>query len=193
MLSSPRKPPAKRCLPVDVLAVDPPGEVDQQLLEHARQEQPVARPARPVDLVYAPAGPGVDRRIDVAEARTRRPAICPLGCMYHSRRNSMSCSLANSGSTWAKGIMWNARSQAAYQGYSHLSGMEITSRLKRCRQSVLRPCLRAWRRGRQVRVAVEPVLDDVMVKLLRPEQPGVGLAADAAVVFRHGRRNARRR
>ena len=46
MLSSPRKPPAKRLLPLDVLAVHPPGEVDQQLLEGALQEQPVALAAR---------------------------------------------------------------------------------------------------------------------------------------------------
>src|SRR3990172_12594787 len=37
------------------------------------------------------------------------------------------CSLAKSGSTIESGSVWNARSQAAYQGYSHLSGMEMTS------------------------------------------------------------------
>ena len=49
--------------------------------------------------------------------------------MYHSRSISTSCSLANSESTSASGTQWNARSHAAYQGYSHLSGMEITSAL----------------------------------------------------------------
>src|SRR5512136_2942353 len=37
------------------------------------------------------------------------------------------CSLAKSGSTIEIGSVWKARSQAAYQGYSHLSGMEMTS------------------------------------------------------------------
>ena len=37
------------------------------------------------------------------------------------------CSLAKSGSTIESGSVWKARSQAAYQGYSHLSGMEMTS------------------------------------------------------------------
>ena len=41
----------------------------------------------------------------------------------------MSWDLANSGSTRASGIVWNARSQAAYHGYSHLSGIEMTSSL----------------------------------------------------------------
>ena len=45
----------------------------------------------------------------------------PFGCMYHSRVKSTSCCLAKSGSSRANGIMWNARSQAAYHGYSHLS------------------------------------------------------------------------
>jgi len=50
MLSSPRNPPAKRCLPSTVLAVDPPGEVDQQLVEHAGQKLPVAAAFSPVIL-----------------------------------------------------------------------------------------------------------------------------------------------
>ena len=41
----------------------------------------------------------------------------------------MSCSLAKSGSTSASGRQWNARSHAAYHGYSHLSGIEMTSAL----------------------------------------------------------------
>ena len=44
--------------------------------------------------------------------------------------------------------MWKARSQAAYQGYSHLSGIEMTSRLWTCDASpVLRPLAPAPRVG----------------------------------------------
>ena len=35
--------------------------------------------------------------------------------------------MAKSKSTSASDTVWNARSHAAYQGYSHLSGMEMTS------------------------------------------------------------------
>ena len=59
--------------------------------------------------------------------------------MYHSRVSSTSWLLANSASISAKGTQWKARSHAAYQGYSHLSGMEMTSALLRCIQSLLRP------------------------------------------------------
>ena len=34
---------------------------------------------------------------------------------------------AKSGSTIARATQWNARSHAAYHGYSHLSGIEMTS------------------------------------------------------------------
>ena len=38
ILSSPRKPPWKTFLPFDVLAIDPPGEIDQQLVKHALEK-----------------------------------------------------------------------------------------------------------------------------------------------------------
>src|SRR5512139_2091936 len=47
-------------------------------------------------------------------------------------------SLAKSESTIESGRVWNARSQAAYQGYSHLSGMEITSSLSMWNHSEFR-------------------------------------------------------
>ena len=51
----------------------------------------------------------------------------------------------------------------------------MTSRLNRCGQSRLRPRCRASRRRRLVRIAVEPVLHDVVIELLAPEQAGVRL------------------
>ncbi len=39
-------------------------------------------------------------------------------------------------------MQWKARSQAANQGYSHLSGMDMTRIELRWRQCVLRMCLR---------------------------------------------------
>ena len=51
-----------------VLAVHPPGEVQQQLVEDALQKRAVARAATLLlDLVDAPRRPGMHRRIDVAE------------------------------------------------------------------------------------------------------------------------------
>ena len=52
-----------------ILAVHPPGEVQQQLLEDALQEAPISHTVDAfVDLVNAPGGPGVNGRIDILEA-----------------------------------------------------------------------------------------------------------------------------
>ena len=69
MLSRPKKAAGEQVAAVRVLAIDPPGEVDQQLVKRAPQEEPVALAARAGHLVDAPAGPGVDRRIHVAERK----------------------------------------------------------------------------------------------------------------------------
>ena len=68
MLSRPRNPPSKTLLPGAVDLVDPPGEVDQQLVEALLQELPVrlAR-AAPLHVVDAPDRPGVHRRVQVGE------------------------------------------------------------------------------------------------------------------------------
>src|SRR5262249_15412112 len=49
-----------------ILAVDPPREIEQQLLERTRQEMPIAATLG-ANLVHAPAGPSVYRRVDVRE------------------------------------------------------------------------------------------------------------------------------
>ena len=58
-----------------VFAVHPPGEVQQQFVEDAFQELaiPLAVPFF-VNLVNAPCGPGVHRRIHIAEVPIRKPA-----------------------------------------------------------------------------------------------------------------------
>ena len=109
--------------------------------------------------------------------------------MYHSRQSRTSCDFANSGSTWASATQWKARSQAAYHGYSHGSGIEITSMLFRCVHSRLRPFQRAVRRRRRVGLALEPAQHVVVEELLAPEHPGERLAHhERLVVGGAGRR-----
>ena len=54
-------------LPLGVLAVHPPGEVEEKLLEDSRKKQAVPLAACPGHLVDPPRRPGVHGRIDVAE------------------------------------------------------------------------------------------------------------------------------
>ena len=80
--------------------------------------------------------------------------------------------------------MWKARSQAAYQGYSHLSGMEITSALCMWCQPSLRGAGLA-RRLERVRAAfLQPPIHIVVVELLAPQHAGQGLTHDIGLVRR---------
>ena len=72
MLSRPEEAALEDVVAFVVLAVDPPGEVDEQLVEHALQEVVVRRqaldgPALGVDPPDGHGRPGLDRRVDVAE------------------------------------------------------------------------------------------------------------------------------
>ena len=58
----------KDVVALGVLAVHPPGEIQQHLMEDALQEGPIRlAPALLFDLVDTPGGPGMNRRVDVAE------------------------------------------------------------------------------------------------------------------------------
>ena len=63
----PQESAREEVLALRVFAVDPPGEVDQELLEDAREEDAVALSAGGRDLVDAPGRPRVDGRVDVSE------------------------------------------------------------------------------------------------------------------------------
>jgi hypothetical protein len=84
--------------------------------------------ARGGHFIDAPAGPGVDRRIDVGKIEFIGRQLA-AGVHVPLAQEQDELLLGEIASTVAMGSMWKARSQAAYQGYSHLSGMEMTSRL----------------------------------------------------------------
>ena len=92
-------------------------------------------------------------------------------------------------STIASGTVWNARSHDAYHGYSHVSGMEMTSSLIMWNQFRLRMFVPAGLAQRVHVVLVQPAVEVEEVELLAPQHPGQGLAhAPAASVGRRGRR-----
>ena len=68
--------------------------------------------------------------------------------------------------------MWKARSHAANQGYSHLSGIDMMSKALNWRHRELRPVSREAGGSRQSRVAVEPAGHVVVVELLAPQHAG---------------------
>src|ERR1022692_2533668 len=119
--------------------VDPPGEVDQQLVEDPAEEADVAAA---VDGEYLQRGPRLHRRVHVAEVPFVRGGA-PPGCWNHSLHSRISCYLANAGSTWASATQWKARSDRKSVGYSHLSGIDMMSNASKWRHRELRAALRA--------------------------------------------------
>ena len=71
--------------------------------------------------------------------------------------------------------MWKARSQAAYQGYSHLSGMEMMSSFSMWNHSEFREFAISGMERVGV-VLVQPVVAVEEEELLAPEHAGEGLA-----------------
>ena len=166
----------------DVLAVHPPGEVEQQLLKDAFEERHVAAPAAPLrfDLVDAVRGPRVHRRVDVVE----RPLV---GRQLTVR---MHVALARQRDELALGeIRIDQRERDDVKGQipagvprvlplvghrEHLVVVEV-------RPTRVASVQAARRRRRHQRIALEPIADDVVVELLRPQQPGERAALDRAI------------
>ena len=80
-------------------------------------------------------------------------------------------------------MVWNARSQAAYHGYSHLSGMEITSAFSMWNHSVFRTPCAGGLEQRMALVLAQPVLQIEVVVLLAPQHSRQRLAMHPALIF----------
>src|SRR4029079_1992730 len=63
----PEKSACEKVMPLGILAVHPPGEVEQQLVERAREELTITLTAVSGHLVDAPDGPRMHWRVHVAE------------------------------------------------------------------------------------------------------------------------------
>ena len=177
MLSSPRKPPWKTLLPFGVLAVHPPGEVEQQLVEDALEEGAVGHAAALlVDLVNAPGGPGVHRRIDVAE----RPLVgrqLAVGMHVPFAQQQDELLLGELGIDQRQRHAVEGQVPGGVPGILPLVrhgddvGVVEVQSSRGCG-----PCSALGRRRRAAGIAVQPVAHVVMVELLRPEHAGEGLA-----------------
>ena len=129
MLSRPRKPPWNTFRPSASLRLTHQVKFSKQLVEDLLEELAVAPAARAsLDLVHAQRRPRVHGRIHVAERPlVRRDLAVRVHVPLAQEQDELR--LGEVGSTSASGIVWKARSHAAYHGYSHLSGMEMTSSL----------------------------------------------------------------
>src|SRR5215472_12359053 len=126
MLSSPRNPPSKRFLPERSLRFNHQLKFSISFANDRFRNSMSPCPYRSFSVRY--------KKIE-AHACTggltslkfhSYAGICPVGWRKNEFSIRASSCLAKSVSTVVKAMVWNARSQAAYQGYSHLSGIEIT-------------------------------------------------------------------
>ena len=189
MLSSPRKPPANRFLPVRVLPVHPPGEVEQQLVERALEEEPVALPLGPGHLVHPPAGPGVHRRVDVAEGELVGRDLA-VGMHVPLAQQQQELLLGEVGIDAGKRDHVEGQVPGGEPGVLPLVGHRDDVAVEQVRPVGVAALGAAGRRRGLRRIALEPVLDDVVVELLAPEQAGVALPEHPPLVLRRGLRQA---
>ena len=170
---------------LDVLAVDPPGEVEQQLLEAAFEEEQVAVALRVGDLVNAPDRPGVDRRVDVGEVPlVGRELAVRVHVPFPQQHQQLV--LGEGRIDRGEGDHVEGRVPGGEPRVLPLvghrqdvAGEEVAPVGIAAAQAVLR-------RFRPVAIALEPVFDDVVVELLGPQKAGVALAADQVFLGREG-------
>ena len=165
-------------LPVGILPVHPPGEVEQQLVEDALEERDVPPAPRPGLLVDPPASPGVHGRVHVRERPlVRRQVAVGVHVPFAQEQDEL--------------LLGEGRIHLAER--QHVEG-EVPRGVPRVLPAVghgedvavvevLRPggvaaLLPLGRRRRAGGISREPLGDAVVVVLLGPVEPGPGLPGD---------------
>ena len=177
----PQEPAGEHVPATAVLAVHPPGEVQQQLVEHALEEGRVARPGRTRLLVHAPAGPGVHRRVHVAQ----RPLVgghLPVGVHVPLAQHQLELVLGEVLVDAREGQHVEGQVPGRVPGVLPLVGHREDVAVVQVRPPAVAALATARRRRGLGRVALQPVRHHVMVELLRPDQAGVGLARHPALL-----------
>ncbi len=169
---------------VRVLAVHPPGEVDEQFVKHPLEELGIADSRRaPLDLVHAHRRPCVDRRVHVAERPLVRRQLAvgmhePLAQQQHELLLG-ELGIDHRQRNRVKGEI-PPRVPRILPGVGHRDHVVVVE----VRPRVIAPGPALRRRRRKAGVAEQPLVHVVMVKLLTPEQPREGLALHEAFVVR---------
>ena len=165
-----------------VLAVHPPGEVEQQLVEDALQEGKVgAAAALLFDLIDAQRRPGVHGRVDVVE----RPLVgrqLSVGMHVPLAQEQHQLLLGEVGVDERQRDAVEGQVPGGVPGILPLVGHGDDVGVVELDPLVVAALL-AFRRRRGIGgVALQPVLDHVVIVLFRPEHAGEALAHDRARV-----------
>ena len=175
-----------------VLAIDPPGEIDQQLLEGPRQEDLVALLGRSGRLVDLPDAPRMNGRIDVAQmpfigrdltAGMHVPLAQKQDHLLFGEVCIQSCHRDHVKSQVPSGIprvlpLVGHRDHITIEQMPPIAVASFPSRRT------------GWH---AVGIAVEPSLDGVVIELFGPQQSCVRLPHDRALFAPIGMRESARR
>ena len=194
MLSRPRKPPWKTFLPSASLRLTHHVKFSSSLWKTRSRNSRSATPVdAAVDLVHAPRGPRVHRRVDVAE----RPLVgrdLPVGVHVPLAQEQDELRLGELGVDHRQRDAVERQVPGGVPRVLPLVGHRDDVVVVEVRPLVVAADLARRRRRRLGRIAVEPALDVVVIELLAPQQAGEGLAHDAArVVGERLRRDGARR
>ncbi len=183
-MSRPRKPPSKILSPARVLAIHPPGEIQEQLLEDALEKADIGHVAvrAAVILVDVHGRPGLDRRIDVAEGPFIGGQLAVR--MHHpvltEQQELVLCEFGidqRQADTMEAEIPGGEPRIFPFVGHrDDVGGIEMAP-------AAVASELPRQRRRRLARVAVEPFGDVVAIVLLAPEHAREGLALHEAQIL----------
>ena len=165
---------------VGVLAVDPPGVIEQQLVEDALEKTAIGgSPLHPLGAEHLERAQGMDRRVDVREV----PFVggnLPVGVEVDLLQHQLDLVLGEidvdqrqRGAVKRQIPGGEPRVFPAVRHRDDVGGLEVLPLPVAAEQAA---------RRRRKPVAVEPVLDVVMEELLAPDHPGQGLAHDPMVL-----------
>ncbi len=172
----PEEPSLEYVLPLGVLPVDPPGEIEEELLKDPLQEMDVLPSVHLVlNVVNPPGGPGVHGGVDVTE----RPFVCGyLAVGVHVPFPRQEHQLALSEIRVDEGVIDGVKGEVPRRepGVFPLVGHGEYVLVIDVYPAVVPPQFpRLGGRGAEG-VAVEPFLDDVIIKLLGPQHSRESLA-----------------
>ncbi len=188
MLSRPRNPPWKMFLPFGILPIHPPGEIQEQFVKHALQEDAITHTLPLLlDLVDAPGGPRMHGRIHIAE----RPFVgrnlavrmhVPLA--EHQDQLFFGKGRIDQGQRNAVKRQIPGRIPGILPLVRHGDDVSVVE-MRPIRVASMEPF--SGRFGPS-RVALQPSIDVVMIELLAPEEAGKRLPLDAPRFFGEIRR-----
>ena len=174
---------------VGVFAVDPPGEIQKQFVEDADEKSAVAAAvAFLVDLVDAPRGPGVDRRVYVSESPFVGRELA-VGMHVPFAEDEHELLFGEIGIDQGERDAVKSQVPRGVPGIFPLVGHGDDVGVVEVRPIVIASGGALWRRRRIAGIAVQPLFDHVVIELLRPQESGEALAHYVFGVGRESLRN----